>query len=141
MSKVVTVQQVLNNDNDSEDTVTFYRKDLEAERTNIKTTILQQKQTIIQVTAEKNAEAIKRDAVEKAFKRQKEETEKQKKINELIKGELDAYKSKMSSSRQKCDISKDFSMDDDDIQKGTKTYFNKNLKKEVDDYIKSLQLE
>jgi hypothetical protein len=136
MSKVVTIQQITNSDN--EETITFKRKDLEAETANIKTTILQQKQTIMKTVAEREAEAIKRQAVEKAYKMQKEETEKQKQINELLKNELDSYKTKISSSRTKCDISRDFLINEDEIKKGSEEYFNKKLKSSVDDYIKSL---
>jgi hypothetical protein len=138
MSKVVTLQQITNSDD--EETITFKRKDLEAERSNIRTTILQQKQTIMKTVAEREAEAMKRQAVEKAYKQQKEEAEKQKKMNELLKGELDSYKSKVSSSRQKCDISRDFLINEEEIKKGSEEYFNKKLKSNVDEYIKNLGL-
>jgi hypothetical protein len=136
MSKVVTMQQIMNSDD--EETITFKRKDLEAERSNITTTILQQKQTIIKTVAEREAEAMKRQAVEKAFKMQKEETEKQKKVNELLKNELDSYKTKVSSSRQKCDISRDYLISEEEIKKGAEEYFNKKHKSDVENYIKSL---
>jgi hypothetical protein len=138
MSKVVTLQQINNNNSDEEETIAFKRKDLEAERSNIRTIIIQQKQTIMKTVAEREAESFKRRAVEDAFKKQKEETEKQKKLNELFKNELDVYKNKVSSARQKCDISKDFSISEDEIKNGAEDYYNKKLKKEVDDYIKSL---
>lgn len=136
MSKVVTLQQITNSD--EEETITFKRKDLEAERSNIRTTILQQKQTIMKTVAEREAEVMKRQAVEKAFKQQKEDAEKQKRMNELLKGELDSYKTKVSSSRQKCDISRDFLINEEEIKKGSEEYFNKKLKGSVDEYIKNL---
>ncbi len=135
MSRVVTLQQL----SDDDETITFKRKDLEAERINIKTTIMQQKQTIIKTVAEREAETMKRQAIEKVFQKQKEEVEKHKKVVELLNGELNAYKSKISSSRQKCDISKDFSINIEEIKKGSEDYFNKNLKNEVEDYIKNLK--
>jgi hypothetical protein len=138
MSKVITLQQVLNNNSDEEETIAFKKKDLEAERNNIRTTIIQQKQTIMKTLAEREAETMKRQALEKVFKQQKEEAEKQKKLNELLQTELNTYKSKVSSSRQKCDISKDFNINEDEIKKGAEDYFKKKLSKDVEDYINSL---
>jgi hypothetical protein len=63
-----------------------------------------------------------------------------KKMNELIKNELDSYKSKVSSSRQKCDISRDFLINEEEIKNGSEDYFNKKLKNDVDEYIKNLKM-
>lgn len=137
MSRVVTLQSLANSE--EEETITFNRKNLEAERSTISTIIMQQKKALVKTIAEKGAETMKVRALETVLKEKKDEIDKHKNLNEIIKNELNAYKSKTKLTKQVCDISKDFTLDEDEIKQGSEDYYNKVLKNEVDDYIKKLR--